>query len=100
MISESHIPHDDRGALAAEGTTVPSRPDRELLDQVFAQKSGDDGDRFLKQYLAQRAWADDDGATASQLSDQVLMHLCGRITICSVVSVVVLGITSGTLAGG
>ena len=84
-------------APAAEKTTVASHPDRELLDQVFAHNTGDDGDRFLKQYLAQRAWADDDAAAASPLPDQVLMHLAAGVRF--VVEVVCIVMTLGTLAG-
>ena len=52
--------------------TAAFTPDGELLDQVFADNKGDDGDRFLKQFLARRAWADDQDVPAGPPQDQVL----------------------------
>ena len=62
-------------------------PNQDLLEKVFATGKGDDSDQFLKQFLAQRAWADqdddDDDAAPIHVLDQVCCQAGSASTTCS-----------------
>ena len=49
--------HGAQCAVTAAG--APSAVDEKLLEEVFGKACNDDGDSFLKDYIARQAWDED-----------------------------------------
>ena len=48
--------------------------DEKLLEEVFGKAGNDDGDRFLKDYIARQAWDEDAEENHVPLHQQVLFQ--------------------------
>lgn len=47
----------------------------ELLEEVFGKANADEGDNFLKNYIARQAWDEDAEETRVPLHEKVSLHL-------------------------